>query len=250
MKICVAQTRPVKGDIQCNIDSHKKIIDMAVSSGADTVIFPELSITGYEPELSKDLATDKDDCRFDDFQKISDAKQITIGVGVPIKNNEGVSISMVLFQPHEARQTYSKKYLHSDEEEFFVSGQSSISLLDGKINIALAICYEISVPEHAENAYKRGAGVYIASVAKSADGVEKAVKTLSEIAGKYSMTVLMSNCVGHCDNFESAGKSSVWNDKGLLIGQLNDTNEGILIFDTDTQKLIEKTIHRKELLGH
>ncbi len=64
------------------------------------------------------------------------------------------------------------------------------------------------------------------------------------------MTVLMSNCVGHCDNFESAGKSSVWNDKGLLIGQLNDTNEGILIFDTDTQKLIEKTIHRKELLEH
>ena len=71
MKICVAQTRPIKGDIQSNIDNHKKLIDLAVSYGADTVIFPELSLTGYEPELSKKLATNKDDSRFDDFQKLA-----------------------------------------------------------------------------------------------------------------------------------------------------------------------------------
>jgi len=57
MKICVAQTRPVKGDIQSNIENHKKFIDLAVSGGADTIIFPELSLTGYEPELAKELAT-------------------------------------------------------------------------------------------------------------------------------------------------------------------------------------------------
>src|SRR5918992_869265 len=108
MKICVAQTRPIKGDIQSNIDNHKKLIDLAVSNGADTIIFPELSVTGYEPELAKELATNPDDNRFDDFQKISDTKQITIGVGVPTKNTTGISISMVLFQPHKARQTYSK----------------------------------------------------------------------------------------------------------------------------------------------
>jgi predicted amidohydrolase len=55
------------------------------------------------------------------------------------------------------------------------------------------------------------------------------------------MTVLMSNCVGHCDNFESAGRSSAWNDEGLLLGQLNDTDEGMLIFDTDTRETIERT---------
>ncbi len=53
MKICVAQTRPVKGDIQGNIENHIKLIDLAVLNGADTIIFPELSITGYEPELAK-----------------------------------------------------------------------------------------------------------------------------------------------------------------------------------------------------
>ncbi len=110
MKICVAQTRLIKGDIQSNIDNHKKLIDLTISNGADIVIFPELSLTGYEPKLSKELATNQDDSRFDDFQKISNTKQITIGVGVPTKNNTGICISMVLFQPHKARQTYAKKY--------------------------------------------------------------------------------------------------------------------------------------------
>jgi predicted amidohydrolase len=242
MKISVAQTRPVKADIQTNIDNHKKIIDIAISNGADIIIFPELSLTGYEPKLSKELATNQDDSRFDVFQNISDTRQITIGVGAPIKNNGGICISMILFQPHKTRQLYSKKYLHPDEEEFFISGQNSSRLINNKPNIGLAICYELSVPEHSENAFKNGAEIYIASVAKTVKGVEKAIKTLSDIANKYSMTVLMSNSVGLCDDGECAGKTSIWNNKGLLAGQLNDTNEGILIIDTDTQELIEKTI--------
>lgn len=240
MKICVVQTRAVTGDIQRNIENHKKLIDLAVSNGADIVIFPELSLTGYEPKLAKELATTQDDSRFDDFQKISDTQQITIGVGVPIKNETGISISMVLFQPHQARHTYSKKYIHSDEEEFFISGQSSIGLIGDKANIALAICYELSVPEHSENAYKSGAEIYIASVAKFVNGVDKALKTLADIAHKYSMTVLMSNCIGQADGLECAGKTSVWNNQGLLVGQLNDLDEGIMIIDTETRELIEK----------
>jgi predicted amidohydrolase len=242
MRICVAQTRAIKGDIQANIEHHKKVIDMAVSRGADTIIFPELSITGYEPELAKDLATHPEDRRFDDFQNISDIKQITIGIGVPTQANAGVCISMILFQPHQARQTYSKQYLHADEEPFFVRGQLTPILIGNKPDIALAICYEISVPEHAEQAFRNGAKMYIASVAKSADGVEKAVSRLSEIASTYAIPVLMSNCVGYCDNFESAGTSSIWNSQGILVGQLNDTNEGMLIIDTNTQAIVEKML--------
>ncbi|MEP7372773.1 MAG: carbon-nitrogen hydrolase family protein [Chitinophagaceae bacterium] len=240
MKICVAQTRPVKGDIRTNIENHKKLISLAVSNRAGMIVFPELSITGYEPELAKELATNQEDPRFDDFQQISDRSQITIGVGVPTKNNTGLCISMVIFQPHKARMTYSKKYIHPDEEPFFVSGQNFGCIPGTKPNIAVAICYELSIPEHSENAFKCRANIYIASVAKTAGGVEKAYRSLSEIANKYSMTVLMSNCVGHCDNFESAGKTAIWNNKGEPVAQLNNSNEGILIIDTDTEEVIEK----------
>jgi hypothetical protein len=53
------------------------------------------------------------------------------------------------------------------------------------------------------------------------------------------MTVLMSNCVGQCDNFVAAGRTSVWNDKGELLGQLNNTAEGFLLFDTQTGELLQ-----------
>src|SRR5687767_10393594 len=119
MRICAAQTRPIKGDIRNNIDNHKRLIQLAVSNGADAIIFPELSLTGYEPKLAKELATHQNDSRFEDFQTISNANQITIGVGVPTKTHAGVCISMILFQPGKPRQLYSKHYLHVDEEDFF-----------------------------------------------------------------------------------------------------------------------------------
>ena len=56
MRIAVAQTKPVKGDMQHNVDQHKKLIAVAIANKADLVIFPELSITGYEPALAKDLS--------------------------------------------------------------------------------------------------------------------------------------------------------------------------------------------------
>lgn len=237
MKLCVAQTKPIKGNIAANIVEHKKLIDLAVTNKAGIIIFPELSLTGYEPELAKDLVTSTDDTRLEDFQNISDAKQIVIGVGLPTKSNKGICISMILFQPHQVRQTYSKKYLHVDEEPFFVSGESAVDLKVNRTKISLAICYELSIPEHSEHAFRRGAEIYIASVAKSANGVKKALRSLSEIARNYSMTVVMSNCVGSCDNFESSGTSSVWNNKGALLDQLDDTREGILMMDTITQEV-------------
>jgi predicted amidohydrolase len=48
------------------------------------------------------------------------------------------------------------------------------------------------------------------------------------------MTVLMSNSVGMCEDGECGGCSAAWNSKGALLGKLNDTNEGILILDTET----------------
>ena len=64
---------------------------------------------------------------------------------------------------------------------------------------------------------------------------------MSHIAKKHSLPVLMSNSIGPADNGVCAGKTSVWNNQGQLIGQLDDTNEGILIFDTETQEVVGKT---------
>jgi predicted amidohydrolase len=240
MKIGVAQTKPVKGDIQHNLADHKKWIYQAASHGAHLIIFPELSLTGYEPTLAKELATYVDDSRLDELQQISDTKHITIGAGMPIRQqaDAGITISMLIFQPFQPREVYSKQYLHADEIPFFVQAEpTSISMLK-RDRIAMAICYEISVPEHAQHAFDSGAQTYIASVAKTVSGMEKAVKDLPEMARKYAMSVLLANCVGHCDDFDCGGRSSVWNNKGELLAQLNATEEGLLIFDSEAQEII------------
>jgi len=238
MKICLAQARAVKGDVDANLDNHKKLIEQALLHKTEMIVFPELSLTGYEPALANELATTKDDKRFDQVQDLSDSNKMIIGAGMPIKTDEGILIGMIIFRPLQPREIYFKQHIHPDEEPYFIKGPYQPVL--SRTNTALAICYEISIPAHAEQAYENGAGIYIASVAKTVDGMNKAINTLSATAKKYSMVVLLSNCVGECEGKKAGGRSSAWNNKGLLLAQLSDTDEGLLIFDTDTHGIIKE----------
>jgi hypothetical protein len=82
-----------------------------------------------------------------------------------------------------------------------------------------------------------GAEFYIASVAKSQNGIKKAFLYYPKIASKYSISVLMSNFIGFCDDFESAGQTSIWDDNGILKGQLDNLNEGLLVYDTELKTM-------------
>jgi len=237
MKIAIVQLHPIKGDIERNIEKHINWIKQAINHHTDMIVFPELSLTGYEPGLAEELATDQNDSRLDDFQKISDLNNIVIGVGLPIKSESGILISMVIFQPNLQRQTYSKQQLHSDEKRYFTEGNKQIIVTIKDIKIAPAICYESLQIEHLQKAIGLGAELYLTSVAKSQSGVKKAFIHFQKIASKYSIPVLMSNSIGFCDNFESVGQTSIWDEKGILKGQLDNQSEGILVYDT-VSKLI------------
>jgi predicted amidohydrolase len=72
MKICIAQIKPIKGNISANIEAHKTFIELALTLNTEAIFFPELSLTGYEPELAKKLATNQNDNRLNIFQEISE----------------------------------------------------------------------------------------------------------------------------------------------------------------------------------
>lgn len=232
MKICIAQTKSLKGKVEKNIQNHLQVIGQAVKLHVDLIIFPELSITGYEPALAKELAGNIGQEIFKPFQKLADEHEVVIGVGMPTKAMDGIKISMLIFQPHQAGLVYSKQMLHADELPYFVSGDHQAFLnIKGK-KVALGICYETLQREHFVNAAENNADIYIASVAKPDRGVEKAYLHFPAIAKEFGIPILMSNCVGYCDNFLSNGQSTVWDNEGKVLKQLDKENQGILVYDT------------------
>jgi NAD+ synthase (glutamine-hydrolysing) len=56
-KIALAQINPALGDIEKNIKKHLSFCDKAIKKGADLIVFPELSLTGYSlKDLNFDIA--------------------------------------------------------------------------------------------------------------------------------------------------------------------------------------------------
>lgn len=232
MKICIAQIQSIIGDVHTNIKKHMRFTEQAIDLGADLIIFPELSITGYEPSIAQELASTIQNPIFDPFQEVADQNHITIGVGMPLKTTDGIQISQFIFQPEKSRSSYSKQLLHPDELPYFVPGNQQRYLEIDRTKIALGICYETLQRESILNAKKNESDLYIASVAKSQSGVEKAHLHFPQMAKTFILPILMSNSIGPSDDFIGAGQSAIWNKNGELMQQLNTENEGLLTYDT------------------
>jgi len=233
MKIGLAQIRPKKGEKENNLQNHVSYIKKASQDGCKMILFPELSVTGYEPKLAKELALDLKDERLAQFQSLSNQKDIIIVLGAPIKTEHGITISLVIFQPNKPQRCYSKQQLHSDELPYFVCGKEQIILTIGAQKIAPAICYESLQESHLLNAKELGATIYVASVAKPQRGIDKAQAYFPKMAQKHEIPILLCNNVGFNDNFLSTGQSTSWDMNGKQGKTLEESEEGLLIVEVD-----------------
>lgn len=233
MKVALTQISSCRGEVLKNIEKHLACISDAALQKCSLIVFPELSLTGYEPTLAKDLATDPDDRRFDPIKQIAKEKQITVAAGMPLRAVGGITISMLIFFPSGETRIYSKAYLHEDEVPYFIAGRNcDIVTIDDK-RVSFAICYEISKEEHRAKAVEANAHLYIASVVKTEKGVSEAIRILETTARESSMTIMMCNAVGEADGTRCAGSSSFWDVQGRRVFFLDDKQEGLLICDPD-----------------
>jgi len=232
MKIAVAQLKSVPGVISKNISLHKTWIAKAAEYKANLICFPELSLTGYEPTLAQELAMSFDDHRLNDFQLMSNKKDMTIAVGLPLQASTKPSIGMAIFQPNNTCIFYKKQLLHHDELPYFSHGNSQPIITLDHLKIAPAICYESNQESHWSEAVRLGMNLYLTSVAKDKAGVKKAYEYFEKASAKYQTPIVMANAIGPSDHFISAGQSAVWNEEGQCMDQLDSTKEGILFYDT------------------
>lgn len=242
MKIAAVQLKPRAGEVAANTERHLMFIELAASQGAQLILFPELSLTGYEPKLAAALAMTPDAPSLDPLQACCDRLDVLIGVGAPLRVGAQVRIGMVWIRPKRSRLSYTKQLLHADELPYFSGGDDQLVLELGGRKLAPAICYESLQPGHAAWAAKLGAGVYLASVAKPAHAMVKAMRHYPVVASQHQMFVIMSNCVGPCDDFISVGGAAAWGPSGQALGQLDGESEGVLVVDLERGEAISCVI--------
>ena len=85
---------------------------------------------------------------------------------------------------------------------------------------------------HFLNACNQNSNIYIASVAKTEEGVKEGMIHYQNMVEKHQKTVIMVNAIGKADDFVNAGQSTVFKN-GKQIKKLNKTEEKLLTFDTE-----------------
>ncbi|EKT4502641.1 carbon-nitrogen hydrolase family protein [Pseudomonas aeruginosa] len=238
MKLCAVQLASPKGDLPGNLQRHLVCIEQAAALGAELVVFPELSLTGYEPSVARQSALPVTSARLDPLQAACDRLGITVAVGLPLPTPDGIRIGMPVFCPDAPRQAYAKQRLHDDELPYFTPGHQALLLEVGEHRVAPAICYESMFMAHAAVARERGADLYLVSVAKTAKGIREGYAHYPEVARELGMPVLMANCVGPADTFIGAGGSAAWDSQGHLLASLDDHSEGLIVLDTRSASAI------------
>lgn len=235
LTIALAQSASERGNIEENVSRHQRLIALAVKSHARVIAFPELSLTGYEPDLAANLAFTLVDERLYPLKALAAKHRMVILVGAPYKGELGLHIGTFLLFPDGSVSLYTKRYLHPGEEKFFVSGAENPFIQIGREKIAIAVCADLANPQHAEDAAKAGCTLYLVSAFISPGGYETDANILKGYAQKHHMEVLLSNYSGTSGGIESAGRSAGWLSNGDLIAEYRGNGEGLLIVSKENE---------------
>ena len=215
--IAAAQSGSRPGDIIWNIARHLEFIRQAAVHHIDLLIFPELSLTGYELNAMPQLAMAMDDPRLQVFADAASEHKMSIVIGLPLTNGDTILLSALAFLADGTRMAYGKRNLLGDENLFFSAGESVPMFGYHQHHVAMAICADISVEEFARDAARRGANLYATGVLVSENGYHSDCKYLARWSRDYKMAVLMANHALPTGGHQSAGKSALWDESGRQV---------------------------------
>lgn len=228
LKVAVAQIPSVKGDVDENVKMHLLAIKKASKEKVDYLVFPELSLTGYEPELAKKLAFSKLDIRLEPLIEAAIKNDITLAIGAPIESSDLPKIGLIIIANTGKVEVYEKMFLHQGEELFFSKGNKPCMLSIADSQIANAICADTNNPKHVQAYAQFGADVYIAGVLISEGGYDADTAVLAGYAKQFNMLVAMANHNKPSGNWKPIGRSAIWSNKGLL-ACANETENALII---------------------
>lgn len=225
-------------DIGENVAKHLQLIE---SLQADIIVFPECSITGYDPVmLERNIHTIAEDLinarlKLDNACKRAGKKAL---IGTPEITEAGVyNSSMIVGDICASSASYRKRCLVDAEQTVFKPGSSHqvLSIHDKKIGIL--ICRDQSHPVLFSEYQQLGVELIIIQAAHYYAPLESLKKRKKNIAIPIvramdsATTIAKVNAVGQLGASLSCGNSIIADSLGNVLGLLGETEEGSLYYN-------------------
>ncbi|WP_339545793.1 carbon-nitrogen hydrolase family protein [Pseudomonas sp. RA_35y_Pfl2_P32] len=231
LTVAAAQSISIAGDVHANIARHQRFIVAAAEQGVQVLVFPELSLSGYERGLAAQLAIAPDAALLQPLRDLTREVGVTAVVGMPIRlsDDSPVLIGALVLAADGSLAVYSKQHLHPGEEVAFAPGTGGGPLTLGDDTIALAVCADFSHASHAAAAAEVGAKIYAAGVLITEGGYAADSALLQGHAREHGMLVLMANHGGATGGWASAGRSAIWATDGRLLAAAPGVGDALVI---------------------
>lgn len=216
LTIAVAQPLCVPYDVAANAVTHAAAVR---SAGARVVVFPELSLSGYELDAP---AITVDDPRLAPIvEACAQAGSLAL-VGAPLQGEAGRShIAMLAVAGTGATAAYHKMWLSTTESHRFTpGGKPAVLDVDGW-RLGLAICKDTGIPQHASDTAALGMDVYVAATLKSTGEAALQDERARRVAADHHVWVAVSSFAGSTGGgfTHAAGRSSIWTCAGVIVTQ-------------------------------
>jgi len=171
--IALLHLEPSLGRLDDNIALVERGIRCAVDAGADWVVTPELSLTGYrfEPVLALSVLQERNDAILDHFKRLSNALGVAIflshiDVETSAKDRNEINQyfnTLFVIQAGEISARHHKINVIPVSESWATAGrEASLALVDG-IQVGLLICADAWPKEHADQLAQEGAELLLSS---------------------------------------------------------------------------------------
>ncbi|SBT39397.1 carbon-nitrogen hydrolase family protein [Micromonospora auratinigra] len=215
LSVAVAQPRSRSHDVAGNARVHAATVRAA---GTRVVVFPELSLTGYELDAAPVPA---DDERLAPLVAACAETGSLALAGAPVPGPARPYLGVLAVDGRGARVAYRKMWLGGAEPQRFTAGpEPTVLELDGW-RLGLAVCRDTGIPAHAAATVARGADAYLAGVVEAAADVEVPAQRARLITAAHRVWVAVASFAGPTGGGypATAGGSGIWAPDGSTVGR-------------------------------
>jgi predicted amidohydrolase len=226
----LVQYPSIKGDIKNNLNKHIQHIKLSAEAGADVVVFPELSLTGYELELASELAIDSTSSIVADLSNSDIDNNVVIVTGAPlVSDSDKPYIGALISFPSGKTDLYRKQYLHPGEDKFISAGSENYSFEFKQRKMFVGICADFTNSQHWLDAIEDHANIYLLSVLISKNGFAHDSDILRYNAIEHKLNIVMTNYIGETGGWLSHGNSRTWDTDGNVCISANDSDPCLVL---------------------